>query len=106
MYVFIVEKQQIYICQKLLYSLKYYVSTAGLHHLKGAKMDIDSLEHHIRTLDNQHTMLERKLDAMFKQKSWNEFEAEELKKQKLKIKDELSRMYRRRYDMLQEHQYE
>jgi len=69
-------------------------------------MDIESLEHHIRTLDNQHTMIERKLDAMFKQKSWNEFEAEDLKKQKLKIKDELSRMYRRRYELMNEVNYD
>lgn len=65
-------------------------------------MDIESLEHHIRTLDNQHTLIERKLDAMLKQKSWNEYEVEDLKKQKLKIKDELSRMYRKRYDLMNE----
>lgn len=65
-------------------------------------MDIESLEHHIRTLDNQHTLIERKLDAMLKQKSWNEYEVEDLKKQKLKIKDELSAMYRKRYDLMNE----
>lgn len=65
-------------------------------------MDIESLEHHIRTLDNQHTLIERKLDAMLKQKSWNEYEVEDLKKQKLKIKDELSRMYRKRYEIMNE----
>lgn len=71
-----------------------------------AHMDIESLEHHIRTLDNQHTTIERKLDAMLKQKSWNEYEAEELKKQKLKIKDELSRMYKRRYELMNEVNYD
>lgn len=64
-------------------------------------MDIDSLEHHIRTLTNQHTALERQLDKMLRQKSWNEYEAEDLKKQKLKIKDELSQLYRKRHDMMQ-----
>lgn len=69
-------------------------------------MDIDSLEHHIRTLDNQHTTVARKLDAMLKQPSWNEYEAEDLKKQKLKLKDELSRMYRRRHEMMNEHHWD
>ena len=65
-------------------------------------MDIDSLEHHIRTLDNQHLALERKLYAMLKQHSWNEYEVEDLKKQKLRIKDQLTEMYRKRYDLMNE----
>jgi hypothetical protein len=65
-------------------------------------MDLDSLEHHIRTLDNQHLTLERKLDAMLRQPSWNEYEAEDLKKQKLRIKDQLTEMYRKRYDLMNE----
>jgi hypothetical protein len=65
-------------------------------------MDLDSLEHHIRTLDNQHLTLERKLDAMLRQPSWSEYEAEDLKKQKLRIKDQLSEMYRKRYDLMNE----
>jgi hypothetical protein len=69
-------------------------------------MDIDSIEHHIRTLDNQHTNIARKLDAMLAQKSWNEYEVEDLKKQKLKLKDELSIMYRKRYDLMHEHDYD
>jgi hypothetical protein len=69
-------------------------------------MDIDSIEHHIRTLDNQHTAVARKLDAVLAQKSWNEYEVEDLKKQKLKLKDELSIMYRRRYDLMHEHDYD
>lgn len=69
-------------------------------------MDIDSLEHHIRTLDNQHTQLERQIDQMLQQKSWNEYEMEELKKKKLRIKDQLSQMYRKRYDLMQEHDYD
>jgi hypothetical protein len=69
-------------------------------------MDIDSIEHHIRTLDNQHTSVARKLEAMLAQKSWNEYEVEDLKKQKLKLKDELSIMYRRRYDLMHEHNYD
>lgn len=69
-------------------------------------MDIDSIEHHIRTLDNQHTTIARKLDAILAQKSWNEYEVEDLKKQKLKLKDELSLMYRKRYDLMHEHDYD
>ena len=69
-------------------------------------MDLDSLEHHIRTLDNQHLALERKIESILKQKSWNEYEVETLKKQKLKIKDELSQCYRKRYDLMQNHEYE
>jgi len=65
-------------------------------------MDLDSLEHHIRTLDNQHLTLERKLDAMLRQPSWNEYEAEDLKKQKLRIKDQLTEMYRKRYELMNE----
>jgi hypothetical protein len=69
-------------------------------------MDITSIEHHIRTLDTQHTTLERQLDYMLKQPSWNEFEVEKLKKQKLLLKDQLAEMYRKRYDMMQEHSWE
>jgi hypothetical protein len=69
-------------------------------------MNIESLEHHIRTLDNQHTAIERQLDQILKQKSWDEFQVEDLKKQKLKLKDELGRMYRKRYDLMQNHEYE
>jgi hypothetical protein len=69
-------------------------------------MNIDSIEHHIRTLDNQHTTIARKLDALLAQKSWNEYEVEDLKKQKLKLKDELSIMYRKRYDLMNEHDYD
>lgn len=65
-------------------------------------MDIDSLVHHIRTLDNQHLILERKLHAMLKQPSWSEYEAENLKKQKLYIKDQLTEMYRKRYNLMNE----
>jgi uncharacterized protein YdcH (DUF465 family) len=43
---------------------------------------------------------------MLKQKSWNEFEVEELKKQKLKIKDELGRCYRKRHELMNEIQWE
>jgi len=73
---------------------------------KELNMDIDSIEHHIRTLDNQHTTIARKLDALLSQKSWDEFEVENLKKQKLKLKDELSIMYRKRYDLMNEHHYD
>jgi hypothetical protein len=63
-------------------------------------MDMDSLEHHIRSLTNQHTTIERQLDAMYKQKSWDEYQAEDLKKQKLRLKDQLSEMYRKRHELM------
>lgn len=69
-------------------------------------MNIESLEHHIRTLDNQHTAIERQIDQILRQKSWDEFQVENLKKQKLKLKDELSVMYKKRYDLMQNHEYE
>lgn len=69
-------------------------------------MDTDSIEHHIRNLDNQHTAVARKLDVLLAQKSWNEFEVEDLKKQKLKLKDELSQMYRTRHELMHEQDYD
>lgn len=73
---------------------------------EGHTMDIDSLEHHIRTLTNQHENVESKLNQLLKQTSWNEYEAEDLKKQKLRLKDELARCYRKRYEMMNEHHWE
>jgi hypothetical protein len=69
-------------------------------------MDIDSLEHHIRTVDNRHTQLARQIEQIVTQKSWDEFQVEALKKEKLKLKDELTVLYRRRHELTQEHQYE
>lgn len=65
-------------------------------------MDLDSLDHHIRHVTREHDRLEAELDKMLRQKSWNEFDAENIKKQKLKLKDDLSRLHRRRYEMMQE----
>jgi len=69
-------------------------------------MDIDSLEHHIRTVDNRHTQLSRQIEQIMNQKSWDEYQVETLKKEKLKLKDELTILYRKRYDLMNEHQYE
>jgi hypothetical protein len=69
-------------------------------------MNIDSLDHHIRNLTNQHNTVESKLTALLKQKSWDEFEAENLKKQKLKLKDELSLCHKKRYELMNEIQWE
>jgi len=69
-------------------------------------MNIDSLEHHIRTVDNRHTQLARQIEQIVTQKSWDEFQVETLKKEKLKLKDELTVLYRRRHELTQEHQYE
>jgi hypothetical protein len=69
-------------------------------------MDIESLEHHIRTLDNQHTALEGQIQKMLNQKSWSEYELEDLKKKKLKLKDELSVCYRKRHELMQEHHWD
>lgn len=65
-------------------------------------MDIESLDHHIRHVTRNHDKLEAELNQLMKQPSWSEFDAENIKKQKLKLKDELSRLHRQRYDLLQE----
>ena len=69
-------------------------------------MDIDSLEHHIRTVDNRHTQIARKIEQIMTQKSWDEFQVETLKKEKLKLKDELTLLYRRRHELMNEHHFE
>lgn len=63
-------------------------------------MDMESLDHHIRTLTNQHTTIERRLEQLYSQKSWDEYEVEDLKKQKLRLKDQLSEMYRKRHEYM------
>jgi hypothetical protein len=73
---------------------------------KEIEMDIDSLEHHIRTVDNRHTALARQIEQILAQKSWDEYQVETLKKEKLKLKDELAVLYKKRYDLIQEHNYE
>jgi hypothetical protein len=73
---------------------------------KEVKMDIDSLEHHIRTVDNHHTQIARQIEQIMTQKSWDEFQVEILKKEKLKLKDELTMLYRRRHELMNEHHYE
>lgn len=73
---------------------------------KEVKMDIDSLEHHIRTVDNHHTQLARQIEQIMTQTSWDEFQVETLKKEKLKLKDELTILYRKRYELIQEHEFE
>ena len=73
---------------------------------KEVKMDIDSLEHHIRTVDNRHTQIARQIEQIMAQKSWDEYQVETLKKEKLKLKDELTILYRKRYDLINEHHYE
>lgn len=73
---------------------------------KEIEMHIDSLEHHIRTVDNRHTDLARQIEQVMAQKSWDEFQVETLKKEKLKLKDELTILYRKRHDLMQEHEFE
>lgn len=69
-------------------------------------MDIDSIERHIRTVDNRHTQIARQIEQLMSQKSWDEFEVETLKKEKLKLKDELSKLYKTKYELLNEHEWE
>ena len=69
-------------------------------------MDIDSLEHHIRTVDNRHTSIARQIEQIITQKSWDEFQVEKLKKEKLLLKDELTILYRKRRELMQEHHWE
>jgi hypothetical protein len=69
-------------------------------------MDIDSLEHHIRTIDNRHTALARQIEQITAQKSWDEYQVETLKKEKLKLKDELAYCYKKRHELMNEHHWE
>ncbi len=61
---------------------------------------MESLDRHISVLDKQHTQLENSLEQLMRQPSWDEYQAEDIKKRKLKIKDELSRLYRQRYELM------
>jgi len=69
-------------------------------------MDIDSIERHIRTVDNHHTQIARQIEHIMSYPSWDEYQIETLKKEKLKLKDELAVLYRRRHELMQEHHYE
>jgi hypothetical protein len=57
-------------------------------------------------VDNRHTQIARQIEQILAQKSWDEYQVETLKKEKLKLKDELTVLYRRRYNLMQEHHYE
>jgi uncharacterized protein YdcH (DUF465 family) len=70
--------------------------------MQGVFMDIDSLDHHIKHVTREHDKLASQLEQMLRQKSWNEYDAENIKKEKLKLKDELSKLHRQRYDLAQE----
>lgn len=59
-------------------------------------MNLESIDNHIKTLSDQHKILENALDKIYKQKSWNEFDVEKIKKEKLRIKDQLTIMQRQR----------
>ena len=65
-------------------------------------MDLDSIEYRIRTLTNQHATLETLLAQKTKGHSWDEYEIEKIKKEKLKIKDELTTLYRKQRDLRDE----
>lgn len=66
-------------------------------------MNINSIEHHIRTVDLRHTQLARQIEQILTQKSWDEYQVETLKKEKLKLKDELTVLYRKRHELLEVH---
>jgi len=51
----------------------------------------NSLKHHIGQLEEAHRSLDRKLIQMEKQHQYDTVEAQQLRKKKLKIKDELNR---------------
>lgn len=65
-------------------------------------MDIDFIDQQIRTLTNQHATLEAQLQTLMSQPNWNEFEAEDIKKSKLRIKDKLAALHRQRYELMNE----
>lgn len=63
-------------------------------------MDLEALDSIIRRLDVQHTMLGRQIEGLYRNPNFDEFEIQKLKKEKLKVKDELSRLYKQRYDII------
>ena len=63
-------------------------------------MDIEKIENHIKILINKHSMLENELEKLLKENPYNQFKIENVKKEKLKVKDELSRLHRTRHDLM------
>jgi hypothetical protein len=66
-------------------------------------MNINSIEHPIRTVDLRHIQLARQIEQILNQKSWDEYQVETLKKEKLKLKDELTVLYRKRHELMEVH---
>jgi hypothetical protein len=64
-------------------------------------MTLHSIENRIKTLHNQHAQLDNKIESALKQLSYNEFDVETMKKQKLQIKDQLAQLYRQRQDIME-----
>lgn len=57
-----------------------------------------SIENEIRILTNQHIALDRQILSHMENPNWDEFAVENLKKQKLLIKDKLSILYKKRHE--------
>ncbi len=57
----------------------------------------EKLEHHIKHLQEQHDVLDKEIQELYKQHE-EEFKLEKLKKQKLNIKDDIERIKRQLRD--------
>lgn len=58
-------------------------------------MHIEKIEHHIKHLENLHWKLNKDIDLMERHGKFTDFELENMKKERLKLKDEIQSMKKR-----------
>ena len=58
-------------------------------------MHIEKIEHHIKHLEDLHWRLNKDIDLMERHGKFTDFELENMKKERLKLKDEIQSMKKR-----------
>ena len=58
-------------------------------------MHIEKIEHHIKHLEDLHWRLNKDIDLMERHGKYTDFQLENMKKERLKIKDEIEVMKKR-----------
>ena len=58
-------------------------------------MHIEKIEHHIKHLENLHWKLNKDIDLMERHGKFTDFELENMKKERLTLKDEIQSMKKR-----------
>jgi len=58
-------------------------------------MNLEKIEHHIKHLEDLHWKLNKDIDLMERHGKYTDFELEKMKKERLKIKDEIETMKQR-----------